>query len=218
LKEAGLAPLFYCPEKHNSGRLSIMTAAIQLIVGLGNPGAEYEQTRHNAGTWLVERLARANNISLSPDKKFHGHVGKGTIGGNTCWLLIPATYMNLSGNAVQALASFYRLVPEQILVVHDELDLDPGVARFKKGGGHGGQNGLRDIITKLGNNKEFHRLRIGIGHPGDKTKVTGHVLGRASKAEQQAIDAAIDEALCVIPDAIGGDLAKAMNRLHSFKG
>ena len=195
-----------------------MTDAIRLIAGLGNPGAEYEHTRHNAGFWVVEQLAKREGISLSPDKKFHGLTGKGRIGGQEVHLLLPMTFMNKSGLSVGALASFYRITPAEILVVHDELDLPPGTARFKTGGGHGGQNGLRDIISSLGNNKDFHRLRIGIGHPGDKSRVTGHVLGRASKAEQQSIDAVIDEALYVLPDAIRGDMAKAMNRLHSFKG
>lgn len=195
-----------------------MADPIRLIAGLGNPGAEYEQTRHNAGFWVVEQLAEREGISLSPDKKFHGLTGKGRIGGQEVHLLLPMTFMNKSGLSVGALASFYRITPAEILVVHDELDLPPGTARFKTGGGHGGQNGLRDIISSLGNNKDFHRLRIGIGHPGDKNRVTGHVLGRASKAEQQSIDAVIDEALYVLPDAIRGDMAKAMNRLHSFKG
>lgn len=195
-----------------------MTNSIQLIVGLGNPGAEYENTRHNAGAWLVERLARSEGVRLAPEKKFHGYAGKARIKGQDCWLLIPTTFMNLSGQAVQALATFYRINPENILVVHDELDLPAGQARFKTGGGHGGQNGLRDIISKLGNNPNFHRLRIGIGHPGDKSRVTGHVLGKPSQAEQKAIDEAIEEALRVLPDAASGDMAKAMNRLHSFKG
>jgi len=195
-----------------------MADSIRLIVGLGNPGAEYEQTRHNAGAWVIERLARQEGISLSPDKKFFGLSGKGRINGQECYLLFPTTFMNRSGQAVAALANFYKISPTEILVVHDELDLPAGIAKFKTGGGHGGQNGLRDIIARLGNNNGFHRLRIGIGHPGDKSKVTGHVLGRASKAEQQSIDAAIDEAIRVLPDAIGGDLPKAMNRLHSFKG
>lgn len=195
-----------------------MSDNIQLIVGLGNPGAEYEHTRHNAGAWVVERLARSEGINLMPERKFFGLAGKGRIGGQECWLLIPTTFMNLSGQAVAALANFYKVQPQNILVVHDELDLPPGLAKFKTGGGHGGQNGLRDIISKLGNNQNFHRLRIGIGHPGDKAKVTGHVLGKASQAEQKAMDAAIDEALSVLPIAIGGDLAKAMNRLHAFKG
>lgn len=195
-----------------------MADSIRLIVGLGNPGAEYEQTRHNAGAWVIERLARLEGITLAPDKKFSGLAGKGRIGGQECYLLLPTTFMNRSGQAVSALANFYKILPSEILVVHDELDLPPGVARFKTGGGHGGQNGLRDIISRLGNNNGFHRLRIGIGHPGDKSQVTGHVLGWASKADQQSIDAAIDEAMRVLPDAVNGDLAKAMNRLHSFKG
>jgi PTH1 family peptidyl-tRNA hydrolase len=195
-----------------------MADPIRLIVGLGNPGAEYEQTRHNAGAWLVERLARQEGISLSPDKKFFGLSGKGRIAGQECFLLLPTTFMNRSGQSVAALANFYKIKPNEILVAHDELDMPAGVAKFKTGGGHGGQNGLRDIIAQLGNQKDFHRLRVGIGHPGDKSLVTGHVLGRASKAEQPSIDHVIDEAICVLPDAISGDLAKAMNRLHSFKG
>ncbi|PHS01175.1 MAG: aminoacyl-tRNA hydrolase [Oceanobacter sp.] len=195
-----------------------MADPIRLIVGLGNPGAEYEQTRHNAGAWLVERLARQEGISLSPDKKFFSLSGKGRIAGQECFLLLPTTFMNRSGQSVAALANFYKIKPNEILVAHDELDMPAGVAKFKIGGGHGGQNGLRDIIAQLGNQKDFHRLRVGIGHPGDKSLVTGHVLGRASKAEQQSIDHVIDEAICVLPDAISGDLAKAMNRLHSFKG
>ena len=195
-----------------------MSSSITLIAGLGNPGSEYESTRHNAGFWFIDELARIHGIRLVADKKYFGHVGKGRINGQECWLLKPATFMNLSGQAVSALANFYKIPPESILVAHDELDLPAGVARFKTGGGHGGQNGLRDIIAKMGNEKGFHRLRIGIGHPGDKSQVTGHVLGRPSKAEQQSISAAIDEACRVIPDAINGDLPKAMNRLHTFKG
>lgn len=195
-----------------------MASNITLIVGLGNPGNEYEDTRHNAGFWVVDELARAHGIRLTPDKKYSGLVGKGNISGHTCWLLKPSTFMNRSGVSVQALANFYKLTPEQILVVHDELDLPAGVARYKKGGGHGGQNGLRDIISKLGNNKDFHRLRIGIGHPGDKSRVTGHVLGKPAPAEHSSIEAAIDEAIRTLPDALSGDIARAMNRLHSFKG
>lgn len=195
-----------------------MADSIRLIVGLGNPGAEYEHTRHNAGAWLVERLARQEGISLSPDKKFFGLSGKGRISGQECFLLLPTTFMNRSGQSVAALDNFYKIKTSEILVAHDELDMPAGIAKFKTGGGHGGQNGLRDIIAQLGNQKDFHRLRIGIGHPGDKSLVTGHVLGRASKAEQQSIDSVIDEALCVLPDAISGDMSKAMNRLHSFKG
>lgn len=195
-----------------------MPNSIQLIVGLGNPGNEYQATRHNAGAWFVERLAEHHRIPLSPDKKFYGHCGKGTIAGQECWLLIPTTFMNLSGQAVAALAQFYKLSSEQIVIAHDDLDLPAGTAKLKFGGGHGGQNGLRDTISKLGNNANFHRLRIGIGHPGHKSQVTGHVLGKASQTEQSAIDNVICEAIHVFPDIIDGNMAKAMNRLHSFKG
>ena len=194
-----------------------MSAPIRLIVGLGNPGAEYEQTRHNAGAWLVSRLARAENISLSPDRKFFGLAGRGRIGGEDCWLLLPTTFMNLSGQAVAALANFYKIKPEEILVVHDELDLPAGVARFKTGGGHGGQNGLRDIISKLGNDKGFHRFRIGIGHPGDKNRVTGHVLSKPSANEQKQMDEAIDNAIAVISLYVAGSKEKAMSELHTKK-
>lgn len=194
-----------------------MSQSIKLIVGLGNPGAEYENTRHNAGFWFIYQVSRQENIPLSPDKKFFGLVGKGQINGQTCWLLTPTTFMNKSGQAVAALANFYKIKPNEILVVHDELDMPPGVAKFKTGGGHGGQNGLRDIIAQLGNQNGFHRLRVGIGHPGDKSRVTGHVLGKASLSEQKQIDSVIDEAVRVLPMAISGELPKAMNQLHSFK-
>ena len=195
-------------------------APVQLIVGLGNPGNEYEQTRHNAGVWFINALLRRNPplASLQNDSKFSGLTGQLSIAGKTVRLLVPTTFMNLSGQSVASLANFYKIKTSEILVVHDELDMPPGVAKFKTGGGHGGQNGLRDIIARMSNQKDFHRLRVGIGHPGDKNLVTGHVLGRASKAEQQAIDNVIDEAVRVLPDAISGDLPKAMNRLHSFKG
>src|SRR5690554_5351993 len=194
-----------------------MSDSIQLIVGLGNPGAEYQHTRHNAGAWLVEKLARQEGIQLLPERKFHGLYGKGRIGGQDCWLLIPTTFMNLSGNAVQALANFYKLAPAQILVVHDELDLPAGQAKFKFGGGHGGQNGLRDIISKLGNNQNFHRLRIGIGHPGDKSRVTGHVLSKPSAHEQKLMDEAIDNAIAVMSQYVNGSREKAMSELQTKK-
>lgn len=194
-----------------------MSEPIKLIVGLGNPGAEYEQTRHNAGAWFVSRLARAENISLSPERKFFGLAGRANIGASSCWLLLPTTFMNLSGQAVAALAGFYKIKPEQILVVHDELDLPAGTAKFKTGGGHGGQNGLRDIISKLGNNPGFHRLRIGIGHPGDKSKVTGHVLSKPRPQEQALMDEAIDNAIAVMNDYVSGNKEKAMGELHTKK-
>lgn len=194
-----------------------MKDTIRLIVGLGNPGSEYEHTRHNAGAWLLFELARYYNVQLKPDKKFHGLAGKAIIKGQEVWLVFPTTFMNLSGQAVQALANFYKIPVNQILVAHDELDLPVGTAKFKLGGGHGGQNGLRDIINKMGNDKNFYRLRIGIGHPGDKSKVTGHVLGKPNKDDQQKIMATIDEAVREIDSVVMGDWPGAMNRLHTFK-
>jgi PTH1 family peptidyl-tRNA hydrolase len=191
--------------------------AIQLIVGLGNPGPEYEQTRHNAGALFVERLAASQGVNLNVERKYFGLTGRFSHQGHDVRLLIPTTFMNRSGQAVAALANFYRIPVEAILVAHDELDLPPGVARFKQGGGHGGHNGLRDIIAQLANQNTFHRLRLGIGHPGDSSKVTGFVLGRAPRSEQEKLDAAIDFALGVLPDAIAGQWSRAMKLLHSQK-
>ena len=190
---------------------------IRLLVGLANPGPEYARTRHNAGAWVVEELARVHNINLRDDAKYFGRTGRITTDGHDLRLLIPTTFMNLSGKSVAALAKFFQILPEEILVAHDELDLPPGVAKFKKGGGHGGHNGLRDIISKMGNNKEFYRLRVGIGHPGDKSKVTGFVLGKAPAKEQENIDAAVDEAVRCMDMLLKDGLNKAQNRLHSFK-
>ena len=190
---------------------------IQLVVGLGNPGSEYEKTRHNAGDWFVKELAARYNISLRPEKKYSGLYGKGLIGDNLVHLLIPTTFMNRSGKAVAPLANFFRIPVENILVAHDELDMIPGVCKIKKGGGHGGHNGLRDIISCMANNKDFYRLRIGIDHPGHRDRVTGHVLGKAPATEQVLIEAAIDEASRCIDIWLKDDLKKAQNRLHSFK-
>ncbi|MCH1917815.1 aminoacyl-tRNA hydrolase [Shewanella sp. A3A] len=190
---------------------------IKLIVGLGNPGAEYERTRHNAGAWYVEQLARQYGATLVPDSKYFGLTARLTVKGRDVRLLIPTTFMNLSGKAVAALANFFRIEPQQMLVAHDELDMPPGVAKFKLGGGHGGHNGLKDIIAKMGNNKDFYRLRIGIGHPGDKNLVSGFVLGKAPQSEQQLLDATIDEAVRATDILLTDDLTKAMNRLHAFK-
>ena len=191
--------------------------AIQLIVGLGNPGAEYEQTRHNAGALFVERIAEAQRVNLVAERKFFGLTGRFIHQGQDVRLLIPTTYMNRSGQSVAALAGFYRIPVDAILVAHDELDLPPGVAKFKQGGGHGGHNGLRDIIAQLGNQNTFHRLRLGIGHPGDASKVSGFVLGRAPRAEQEKLDASIDFALGVLPDIFAGEWNRAMKNLHSQK-
>ena len=193
---------------------------IKLIVGLANPGAEYAQTRHNAGAWYVQELARICSVQLVPESKYFGVTARAILHGKDVRLLIPTTYMNLSGKSVAALANFFRILPEEILVAHDELDMEPGVAKFKLGGGHGGHgghNGLKDIIASLGNDKNFHRLRIGIGHPGDKNKVSGYVLGRAPAIEQERINAVIDEAVRSTEILFNQDMAKAMHRLHSFK-
>ncbi|MEP2651093.1 MAG: aminoacyl-tRNA hydrolase [Paraglaciecola sp.] len=191
-------------------------APIRLIVGLGNPGPEYQHTRHNAGSWFVESLARIYNCPLKLENKFYGYTGRISIGGQDIRLLIPTTYMNKSGQAVAAMAKFYRVPLSEILVAFDELDMPPGVVKFKTGGSSS-QNGIRDIVSKMGNQKDFLRLRIGIGHPGDKSRVTGHVLGKAPQKEQQQIEDAIDEATRCLDILIKDDLKKAMNRLHSFK-
>ena len=191
--------------------------AIQLIVGLGNPGPEYEQTRHNAGALFVEALARKLGVNLAADKKYFGLVGKFSHQGRDVRLLIPTTYMNRSGQSVAALANFFRIPPAAILVAHDELDMLPGIAKLKLGGGHGGHNGLRDIIAQLGNQNSFYRLRLGIGHPGDKNLVSGFVLGRAPRSEQEKLEASIDFALDVLPEMLAGDWTKAMQTLHSQK-
>lgn len=190
---------------------------IRLIVGLANPGPEYQNTRHNAGSWVVEQLARQSNIPLKADNKFFGLIGRGNIAGQDVRLLIPTTYMNKSGQSVGAVMNFYKYQPDNLLVAFDELDLDPGIVKFKQGGSSS-QNGIRDIVKALGNNKDFLRLRVGIGHPGSKDRVTGHVLGKASAEDQNKIDAAIDEATRCIDILFKQDIKAAMNRLHSFKG
>ena len=194
-----------------------MSADILLIVGLGNPGSEYRGTRHNAGADFVEALARDAGCTLQSDSKFFGLTGRAIVAGHDLRLLIPTTYMNRSGQSVAALAGFYKISPEQILVAHDELDIPAGSARFKKGGGHGGHNGLRDIVPALGNNSDFFRLRIGIGHPGHASRVSGYVLSTPSADDRRKIDASIEEALASLPLLLDGDDTRAMTRLHSFK-
>jgi PTH1 family peptidyl-tRNA hydrolase len=193
-----------------------LSTPIALIVGLGNPGSEYRGTRHNAGADFVEALARAGSATLQAESKFAGLAGRTRFADHDLRLLVPTAFMNRSGQAVAAMASFYKIPPEQILVAHDELDIPPGQARFKRGGGHGGHNGLRDIIPALGNSRDFQRLRIGIGHPGSADRVTGYVLGRPSPADRDRIDAAIAEAVEALPLLLAGDEVKAMTRLHSF--
>ncbi len=191
--------------------------AVQLIVGLGNPGPEYDQTRHNVGAFFVERLAAAQGVNLSFDKKYFGLTGKFSHQGRDIRLLIPTTYMNRSGQAVAALANFFRIKPEEILVAHDELDMPPGVCKLKQGGGHGGHNGLRDIIASLANQNNFHRLRIGIGHPGHSSQVSNYVLSRAPRSEQDLTNTSIEFALGVLPDLLDGNFSRAMQQLHSQK-
>ena len=193
-----------------------MAQDIVMVVGLGNPGADYENTRHNAGAIFVEALARTAGQTLRPEKKYHGLYARIQWQGLDLHLLNPTTFMNRSGLAIKALADFFKIQPQQILIAHDELDLPPGTAKLKKGGGHGGHNGLRDTIAHLGTN-DFQRLRIGIGHPGDSRRVTGYVLGRLGKQETEELNAVIDEIMRVLPDAASGKLPAAMNRLHSFK-
>ena len=190
---------------------------IKLIVGLGNPGDKYTDTRHNAGEWLIERLARRFNVSLNSESKFFGKTARTLVNGKEVRLLVPTTFMNLSGKAVGALASFYRIKPEEILVIHDELDLLPGTAKLKQGGGHGGHNGLKDIVAQLGNNNNFYRLRIGIGHPGHRDLVAGYVLNKPSPADRDALEKVLDEATDCVEMIFKDGMVKATNRLNSFK-
>ena len=191
-------------------------AALRLIVGLGNPGPEYARTRHNAGFRFVDELAARAGASFRLDSKLFGETARVDIAGQPVWLLKPATFMNLSGKSVTAALRFWKFEPEQALLAHDELDLPPGVARLKFDGGHGGQNGLRDTMKLLGHGK-FHRLRIGIGHPGSKDKVTPWVLGRASADDDLLIGRAIDAAIDVLPLAMDGNFMDAMTKLHTVK-
>jgi peptidyl-tRNA hydrolase, PTH1 family len=188
---------------------------LSLIVGLGNPGSEYAQTRHNAGFWYVQQLADQYRISLKNDPRFFGISGRGTIEGQEVRLLLPSTFMNRSGQSVAPFVKFFQIPVQQILIAHDELDMPAGTIRLKTGGGHGGHNGLRDIVPHIG--ADFHRLRIGIGHPGSREKVTGHVLGKAPPAEQNLFDQAIEQALQQTHLLVNGDVAKAMNQLNAFK-
>ncbi|WP_019397158.1 aminoacyl-tRNA hydrolase [Pseudoxanthomonas sp. GW2] len=190
--------------------------AIRLIVGLGNPGPEHALDRHNAGFRLVDTLAARQGARLGLEPKLFGETARVEIGGQPVWLLKPATFMNLSGKSVAAALRFWKIEPEQALLVHDELDLPPGTARLKFDGGHGGQNGLRDTIRLLGHGR-FHRLRIGIGHPGHKDRVVGWVLGKPGKDDDILIGRAIDDAIDVLPLVVNGDVNEAMKRLHTSK-
>ena len=191
-----------------------LTADIRLIVGLGNPGADYVDTRHNAGFWMVEELAAEHGASFRAEKRFFAEICKFTNDGRDRYLMKPQNFMNHSGRAVAALARYYKIKPTQILVIHDELDLPPGTSRLKSGGGHGGHNGLRDCIAQLGS-KDFLRVRLGIGHPGDARKVINYVLRKPSISDRTAIDNAIQETLAVMPQVLEGNIEKAMHALHT---
>jgi PTH1 family peptidyl-tRNA hydrolase len=192
-----------------------MSGPVQIIVGLGNPGSEYEQTRHNAGAEFVSALVSAHHGELKTDKKFFGLHAKIRLGDTDCHCLIPTTFMNRSGQAVAAIAKFHKIPVTGILVAHDELDIAPGTARFKLDGGHGGHNGLRDIINHLGT-REFKRLRLGIGHPGERSQVVDFVLKRAPKSERELLNASIDEAISHLPEAILGNWNKAQTLMNGF--
>ena len=188
--------------------------AIKMIVGLGNPGPEYSRTRHNAGFWFIDAVAEKYQARWGLEKKLHAESAKIMVAGQSVHLLKPATFMNHSGRAVLAALQYWKLEPGQCLLAHDELDLEPGVARLKYDGGHGGQNGLRDTIALLGNGR-FHRLRVGIGHPGHKDKVTSWVLGRPGMDDGISIERAIEAALEVVPLLVEGRFNDAMKQLHT---
>ena len=189
-----------------------MAGAIRLLVGLGNPGKDYERTRHNAGFWLVERFAAQSGVPLRKDGKYQALVGR--MPNNGAWLVLPQGFMNASGHAVQMLAGFFKIPPAEILVAHDELDFAPGTAKLKQGGGIAGHNGLKDISQRLGSH-DYWRLRLGIGHPGDRNLVTDYVLNRPSVEDKAVIDEAITRSLEVLPLCLAGDLQGAMMKLHT---
>lgn len=191
-------------------------AGLRLLVGLGNPGPEYLRTRHNAGFWFVDALASREGARFGNEAKLHGETARISLAGQALWLLRPTTFVNKSGIAVASALRYWKIEPEEMLVVHDELDLPPGAARLKFDGGHGGQNGLRDIFAHLGHGR-FHRLRLGIGHPGDRDRVTSWVLGRPGAADEHAILGAIGAALDVLPLAVAGEFNEATKRLHTPK-
>jgi PTH1 family peptidyl-tRNA hydrolase len=189
---------------------------IKLLVGLGNPGPDYDATRHNAGFWFVDGAARALKAPLVMDRSYHGLVARTNFQGETVWLLEPQTFMNLSGKSVSALARFFKINPDEVLVVHDELDLPPGEAKLKFGGSHAGHNGLRDIHAQLGTG-DYWRLRLGVGHPGVKSEVVHWVLKKPSLDHRIAIDQCLDRALAALPALLAGDMNKAMLLVHTSK-
>jgi PTH1 family peptidyl-tRNA hydrolase len=189
---------------------------IKLFVGLGNPGPEYEDTRHNAGFWWIDALARQLKLHLVMDKSYHGLVARTTVGGQTVWLLEPQTFMNLSGKSVAALAKFFKIAPQEMLVVHDELDVAPGEAKLKLGGSHAGHNGLRDIHAQMGTD-DYWRLRIGVGHPGVKSEVVNWVLKKPMLDHRIAMDQCIDRTLKAVPHLLAGEMDKATMLIHTSK-
>ena len=188
---------------------------IKLFVGLGNPGAEYEATRHNAGFWWLDAAARELKVNLVPEKSYWGLAARTQLNGQAVWLLAPQTFMNLSGKSVGALAKFFKIQPEEILVAHDELDIEPGQVKLKKGGSHAGHNGLRDIHAQMG--PDYWRLRIGVGHPGEKSEVIHWVLKKPSPDHRQAIEDSIARSIKALPQLLAGDMEKAMVQIHTSK-
>jgi PTH1 family peptidyl-tRNA hydrolase len=199
---------FFCPADN--------PFMIKLLVGLGNPGPEYEQTRHNAGFWLLDAYARALEVSWALDHRFFGLLGRADVSGHKVWLLKPQTFMNQSGQSVGTLARFFKINPNEILVAHDELDLEPGQVKVKFGGGHAGHNGLRDIHAQLGS-ADYWRFRLGVGHPGDKSQVLGWVLKKPAQAHHEAIEAGMARCVLAMPDVLDGRMEKATALIHATK-
>ena len=187
---------------------------IRLMVGLGNPGAEYEATRHNAGFWFIDEVARKLKVSLQPERNYFGLAARANTDGGPLWLLEPMTFMNLSGKSVAALARFFKIAPEEILVAHDELDLLPGQVKLKLGGSHAGHNGLKDIHAQLGS-PDYWRLRLGIGHPGVKAEVVNYVLRKPSAEHREAIDKSIEQSLAALDLLLAGEMERAMMKIHA---
>jgi len=189
---------------------------IRLFVGLGNPGTDYDPTRHNAGFWWIDAVAKALNVTLVMDKSYYGQTARTVVNGQTVWLLKPQTFMNLSGKSVAALANFFKISPQEMLVAHDELDIAPGEAKLKLGGSHAGHNGLRDIHAQFGTD-QYWRLRLGIGHPGNKAEVIHWVLKKPSPDHRIAIEQSIDRALKALPQLLAGDMEQATRLIHTSK-
>lgn len=188
---------------------------LDLIVGIGNPGTEYAGTRHNAGVWLIDRLAARFSLTFKPERKFYGRTALLRIANREVRVLVPDTYMNESGKSVASLANFFKIEPPAMLIAHDEIDFPSGKVRFKQGGGLAGHNGLKDISRCLAGTTDFNRVRIGVGHPGERGRVTGHVLGKVTQADRAMIETSIDEAIAALPLAVSGDWQGAMQQLHN---